>query len=152
MFTRTVLAATAISALATAGAAEIYDATGTGLVMPVAERLAVNHLVSEYAGFDTADPDNPMASSTGPCVGTVLVDAGRVSGGGLCHFTDADGDSWIVEWRADGLSDAGLTLGDWQIVAGTGKWQEATGGGRFEAGQSPDGAYINNVTGAFVLP
>ena len=120
--------------------------------MPLAEGLVVIHAATDYTGFEMANPGNPMASAAGPCFGSVVINGGRVTGGGHCAYTDADGDGWVAEWTADGVSEDGRTQGDWQIVAGTGKWQGATGGGRFDAGTDAAGTYTNNVTGSVTMP
>ena len=126
MIFRATLAAAAIAGLAVTAWAGTFDAAGTGQgtssseAMPLADGLVVVHAVSDYTGFDTGDADSPMATASGPCFGSVLIDHGRVSGGGHCHYTDADGDSWVAEWTADAVTDDGRTQGAWRIVAGTG--------------------------------
>lgn len=158
MFLKSIIAAAAVAGLAAAAGADTFDAAGTGQgsassqAMPVADGLVVIHAVTDYTGFETADPDSPMATASGPCFGAVVVDGGRVSGGGDCVYTDADGDAWVTEWSADGIGDDGRTQGSWRIVGGTGKWDGATGGGRFDAGEDAAGAYTNNVTGAVSMP
>ncbi len=154
---RSSLAAAAIVALATGAGAGTFDAGGIGQgtssseAKPLAEGLVVVHTVSEFTGFDTGE-DNPMAATSGPCYGSLLINAGRVSGGGHCAYTDGDGDSWVVQWTADGMSADGRTQGTWQVVAGTGKWEGATGGGRFDAGTDAAGTYTNNISGAMSMP
>ena len=101
---------------------------------------------TEYTGFD-GSADNPIVTMKGPCFGAVLIDKGNVSGGGNCHYTDADGEMAIVSWTADGMSAEGRTQGDWELAGGSGKWAAATGGGRFDAGTDAAGTYTNNVTG-----
>jgi hypothetical protein len=120
--------------------------------MPVAEGFVVIRTATTYTGFDTDDPANPMAGLSGPCFGAVVVRAGEVSGGGVCHYTDGDGDVAVMDWAADGLSAEGRTEGDWSLVGGSGKWAEAAGAGRFDAGTDAAGAYTNTVTGEFTLP
>lgn len=135
-----------------------FDAAATGkgtaenTPMPVAEGFVVIRTAATYTGFETVDPENPMAGLSGPCFGAVIVKAGAVSGGGACHYTDEDGEVVVMSWSADGVSAEGRTLGEWSIAGGSGKWAEATGGGRFDAGTDAAGAYTNVVTGAFTLP
>jgi len=155
---RLILAAAAMAGLAAGAAAETFDAAATGQgsstseTMPLAEGLVVVDVASEYSDFQTGDPDSPMASASGPCFGAMLIDAGRVSGGGYCNYTDGDGDSWVVEWTAEAIDQDGRTQGGWRIVGGTGKWDGAAGGGRFDSGEDAAGTYTNNVTGAVTLP
>lgn len=154
----TACAATALVALATQTGAETYnvDGTGTGTAMteamPVHDGLVVIKANTMYDGFEGDNPDNPLASVTGPCFGDVLIDMGQVSGDGLCHYTDADGDQVVIRWVATGLTADGRTTGDWSVLGGSGKWMEASGGGTFNAGSDAAGAYSNMVTGEVTLP
>jgi hypothetical protein len=153
----TILTALAAALSGPVWAAE-FDAAATGhdaaenTPMPVAEGVVVIRTLATYTGFDTVDPGNPMAGLSGPCIGTVMVKAGAVSGGGACHYTDGDGDIVMMNWAADGLSAEVRTHGEWSIAGGSGKWAVAAGGGRFDAGTDAAGAYTNAVTGAFTLP
>lgn len=124
--------------------------TSTATPMPVSEALVIVHATSMYERFETENPDNPFAAASGPCFGAVLIDKGAVSGEGLCHYTDGDGDVAVVKWMATGMSADGRTLGDWMVQGGTGKWASITGGGNFDAGG--DGAnYTNMVTGELTM-
>ncbi|MBS0125427.1 hypothetical protein [Thetidibacter halocola] len=133
--------------------AETIDVTGTGhgtsttQVMPVSESLIVVSATSMYERFETANPMNPFASASGPCFGAMKIDKGAVSGGGLCRYTDSDGDVAVVNWMAKAMTAEGRTQGDWMIEGGTGKWATITGGGTFDAGEM-DGAYTNKITGS----
>ncbi|RYH10005.1 hypothetical protein [Tropicimonas sp. IMCC6043] len=138
--------------------AETVDVSGTGhgtatnTPMPVNDDLVVVHAITEYTGFDGKNPDNPMASFKGPCFGSILINSGAVSGGGNCHYTDADGEMAVITWTADGMSAEGRTQGTWEIVGGSGKWSDSNGGGRFDAGTDDKGVYTNNVTGELTMP
>jgi hypothetical protein len=145
-------------ALATPALAETFDVSGTGhgtaknTPMPVRDDLVVVHATTDYSGFEGENPDNPMESFKGPCFGSILANAGTVTGGGNCHYTDEDGEMAIVGWTADGMNSEGRTQGSWEIVGGSGKWETATGGGRFDAGSDDQGVYTNNVTGEVTIP
>ncbi|SIT12583.1 hypothetical protein SAMN05421759_11849 [Roseivivax lentus] len=136
-------------------AATAFDSGGTGYgvssseVMPIHDGLVLVKVSSEYSRFETDDPDSPMASATGPCWGTMVIDQGVVSGGGNCHYTDADGDMVAMSWTAQGMSE-GRTQGVWEVMGGTGKWANAQGSGTFNGGgQGAD--YTNIVTGEMTL-
>lgn len=118
--------------------------SATSAVMPVTESLIAVHATSMYDRFEAEDADNPFASASGPCFGAILIDKGAVSGDGLCHYTDADGEVAVVRWVAKGMSAEGRTQGDWMLIGGTGKWATMSGGGAFDAGGDP---YTNNITG-----
>ncbi len=156
--TRSLVCAGLLAVLAGPAIAESYDATGvayatsSSMQMPVGETMVVIHAATDYDRFEMSDADNPLASLTGPCFGSILVNAGQVSGSGNCHYTDGDGDIAVLEWQAEGMSDDGKTAGSWSILGGTGKWAEAEGGGTFNAGDDESGNYRNDITGEFTLP
>lgn len=138
------------------GLAETYDATGTGYgtasseVMEAGESMMVVHANTQYERLDMGDETHPMASLTGPCFGAVSMIDGAAEGSGNCLYTDADGDMAVMRWTVTGMSEEGRTMGDWEIAGGTGKWQQATGSGSFDAGG--EGAdYTNNFTGEIML-
>ncbi len=147
-----------LPALDTAGWAETYNANGTGhgksmsTPMPLSEDLIVVQAHTMYDGFDSENPDNPLASVTGPCFGDIMIDKGAVSGDGLCHYTDAGGDTVVMKWTASGMTAEGRTTGDWMVMGGTGKWMGASGGGTFDAGTDAMDKYTNMVTGEVTLP
>ncbi|MGP6086905.1 hypothetical protein [Antarctobacter jejuensis] len=149
-FTRFTALAAGFVLFATPTLSETIDAAGTGhgkstaTPVPVSEGLVMVHATSMYDRFETEDPNNPFASAKGPCFGSILIDKGAVSGEGLCHYTDGDGDVAAIKWMAKGMSAEGRTQGDWMVLGGTGKWATTSGGGTFDAGGDP---YTNNVTG-----
>lgn len=147
-----------LAALGGTVSAGTYDAAATGhgtsasTQVPVADGFVLIHVVTDYERFETADAGHPMAGLSGPCFGAVMVREGAVSGGGTCHYTDPAGGSAVLAWTPDGMSEGGRMLGTWSIVGGTGRWAEATGEGRFDAGLDAAGAYTNLVTGELTLP
>ncbi len=151
------LTAAGLAALATAGWAETYNVAGTGhgksmsVPMPISEDLVVVHANTMYEGFEGEDPNSPLAGVKGPCFGSVMIDKGAVSGEGLCHYTDADGDMVLMTWTATGMAEGGRTTGDWEVTGGTGKWDGASGGGTFNAGTDAMEKYTNMVTGEVTL-
>ncbi|SMX38271.1 hypothetical protein [Maliponia aquimaris] len=136
--------------------AETVSAKGVGhgasstQAMPVSEGLVAVHVSTMYKHFETENPNNPFAAATGPCFGAILIDKGAVSGDGLCHYTDGDGDVAVIRWTAKGLSAEGRTQGEWMVKGGTGKWASITGGGTFDAGGQGDD-YTNVVDGELTL-
>ncbi|MGR3710550.1 MAG: hypothetical protein ACU0A9_14045 [Alterinioella nitratireducens] len=120
-------------------------------VVPISESLILINARTMYTDIVSDDMDNPLLNATGPCTGTILINAGAVSGGGYCHYTDASGDQAVVRWDAEGMSAEGRTLGSWSVVGGTGSWMTRTGGGGFDAGTGADGAYTNNISGGFTM-
>ncbi len=138
--------------------AESFDAYGTGhgisknVTHVISESLIVIEARTEYDRFEVNDPSNPLASVTGPCFGSIMIKARQVSGGGYCHYTDADGELAIISWTPQAVSAEGQTMGIWSVEGGTGKWDGASGGGAFSAGEDASGAYSNSVKGAITLP
>ncbi|MBT8155896.1 hypothetical protein KMP13_18930 [Epibacterium ulvae] len=138
--------------------AETHDVTGIGMgnvlskVTEISPTLTLVEAHTDYTGFAGGNGDNPMASATGPCVGTVLVNAGQPTGNGLCNFADKDGDTLVVGWSARAMSQDGCMHGTWTVEGGTGKWDKASGGGAFNSGVNATGKYTNMISGAAVLP
>lgn len=155
---RFLIAAATCAGLGGAAAAEDYSVEGTGVgsqmneVMPVTESLVLVKAATEYTGFETSSADNPLANLKGTCFGSMIIDEGAISGGGNCHYTDADGDVAIMSWTAEKLGPDGRTMGSWEVAGGTGKWAEASGGGAFNAGEDDAGTYTNEVTGELTMP
>lgn len=152
---RTTIVAAALAAFVLPSAGLAFDASGTGVgtsntqPMPIHDGLVVVHASTDYTGFETDNPDNALASAKGPCWGSMLIDKGAVSGGGLCHYTDADGDQVVMRWTPEEMVD-GRTKGSWEVVGGSGKWMAASGGGSFDSGTT-DGKYENHVTGEITM-
>ena len=132
--------------------AAAFDAKGTGTgtsmneAVPIHDGLVLVKVSSMYDGFETDMADNALATAKGPCFGTMIIDKGAVSGGGACNYTGADGEAIVISWTPSGFNDEGRTLGTWEVIGGTGKWMEASGGGDFNAGGEGDD-YTNIVTG-----
>ena len=132
--------------------AAAFDAKGTGTgtsmneAVPIHDGLVLVKVSSMYDGFETDIADNALATAKGPCFGTMIIDKGAVSGGGACNYTDADGEAIVISWTPSGFNDEGRTLGTWEVIGGTGKWTDASGGGDFNAGGEGDD-YTNMVTG-----
>ena len=158
MTAKVLLAAIAAACMATPVLAETYSANGIGMgssateQMPVREDLVVVHSQTSYDGFKMEDEANPMSGLSGSCFGAVLAEAGAISGSGNCHYSDVDGDMTAVAWTATGMDEAGRTMGTWELLGGTGKWDGASGGGDFNAGVGEDGTYTNEITGEVMLP
>lgn len=150
---RTFLTAAAVSALAVAAQADMMDVAGVGHGQSMNEVTAINDglvvvkVDTMYEHFESENPDNPLASVTGPCFGSMVIKAGVPQGGGNCNYSDADGDAVVMSWTAEAITEDGYTTGTWEIAGGTGKWAEASGGGTFRAGTDADGMYSNTVTG-----
>lgn len=61
---------------------------------------------------------------TSYCLRSGRVVAGKTSGNTYSKFMDSDGDFFVTETIADGVSEA-----TWRFIQGTGKWKGITGGG-----------------------
>jgi len=107
---------------------------------------------TNYDRFETDTPENPFATATGPCFGSMVIKEGVPSGGGYCHYTDADGGMVVGKWTAEALTDTGLTQGTWMIEGGTGQWDEINGNGTFLAGTDAAGLYSNAIAGELSMP
>lgn len=143
---------TALVAAAPA-AADTYTGKGMGTamnkMMPIADGHIVMQTFSEYESFEVSD-DHPLKGASGPCIGSLEINAGAVSGSGKCVYTTAEGEMAVMNWMAKGLSAEGAVEGDWTVSGGTGKWAGASGGGTFSSLTNPDtGKFVNDVTGEF---
>ena len=132
--------------------AAAFDAKGTGTgtsmneAVSMHEGLVLVKVSSIYDGFETDMANNVLATAKGPCFGTMNIDEGAVSGGRACNYTDAEGEAMVISWTPSGISDEGRTIGTREVIGGTGKWPDASGGHDFDAGG--EGAdYTNMVTG-----
>ncbi len=153
---RTLIATVVISTIAAQAGAETLSMTGEGVGTSetTVTQIAEGHLVmvtnSTYEGFSV--DDNPMSTSTGVCNGTMEMMAGKLSGGGHCVYSDADGDSWVVNWVSNAMSDKGAVEGDWVMTGGSGKYAGASGGGTFSSLTDQEtGKFVNTTTGEVTL-
>ncbi len=150
----TLLATVGLVAMSVSAGAETAS-TGHGVVeseyVPIAENLLLINARVVYTDITSEDMSNPLLHATGVCTGAILVNAGAISGGGYCHYTDAASEQAVISWAADGMNAEGRTLGAWSVVGGTGPWASTTGGGRFDAGTDAQGAYTNNISGDFMM-
>ncbi len=144
----------AILAAATAAQADTMMTKGKGMgqaatqVVQVGEGHMIMGLNTTYATYEMESADDPMQGMSGPCFGAMEVMAGKVSGGGNCAFTHANGDMASIKWTATGMSPEGAITGDWEVTGGTGKWMGATGGGTFSSlTDQATGASENSVEG-----
>lgn len=141
----------------TTALAETFDVAGIGLgetqsvIRQVTPRLTLVDIHTEYSGFEGRDPGNPLALVTGPCTGAVVIHSGSPTGTGVCHYTDLDSEEVVITWQARSMTADGRMQGTWIVEGGTGKWQEARGGGAFDSGVDGNGVYTNIVSGALTL-
>ena len=101
------------------------------------------------SGFSImGDTSDPLHMSNHDCQGTTVFDAegNTVQGGGFCTMADKDHEAvWI--WYAEDTDG-----GTWGVIAGTGKYEGATGGGTWENGKVwPNGKIENPWRGEIIL-
>lgn len=144
---------------ATPAFADAMEISGTGHGMSdstvhiVSEGHMLVALNTTYSSFGFDDPDNPMNGMSGPCFGAMEMKGGTVSGGGLCHYTDAGGDVVSTRWVPERIGEDGAVIGVWSISGGTGPWAAASGGGSFSSLTDREtGDNTNTVTGSVTLP
>ena len=98
------------------------------------------------------DDSHPMHGATGSCSGTMLMAKGNLTGSGYCTYKDSSGDSSIVLFTATAMNDKGGTSGTWEMLGGTGKYADSTGGGSYNAIPNEDRtASVNTITGKLTL-
>jgi hypothetical protein len=98
------------------------------------------HVVESAAsGFTImGDTSDSLHMSNTKCDGTTQYDADGnvVQGGGFCTLADKDHEAIWTWWAMD--ADGGT----WGVIAGTGKYEGATGSGTWEFGERwPDGKF-----------
>jgi hypothetical protein len=77
----------------------------------------------------TDDKNSMLNQTTGECHGSILMTPdGSVKGSGHCGRQDADGDTYSLEWSLA----PGAERGQWKLLAGTGKFANASGSGWFQ--------------------
>lgn len=82
----------------------------------------------------------PWAGAKGPCAGAVEIQSDRIKGSGKCHFTDADGDAFVIDWTATALNAGGGPDGIFTMSSGTGKYADAVANGYYSDVPIDDGA------------
>lgn len=120
---------------------------------PVAENHVAMQISSSYDQIQMQDANHPLHGGSGPCFGAVEMSAAKIAGHGMCLFTDTGGDVMVLHWHAKGQDETGALVGDWEISSGTGKWNGATGGGKFASKTDPNsGKFVNQITSDISLP
>lgn len=139
-------------------ATEIVNVGGLGKgtnkssVVMVGEGHMLMNSITMYESFESADPKSPFNGMTGQCWGAIEIKVPSASGRGHCEFTDKSGDKNYNTWVATGLAKDGALLGNWTVIGGTGKYQNATGGGKFNSRTDRKaGTFENKVEGALIL-
>ena len=139
-------------------AAETYDAGGVGkgtnqtTIEVVSEGHVLMHTVSAYESVVTTDASSPYNGMTGKCWGAVEIKVPGASGGGNCAFVNAAGEKNFTAWTVKGLGKDGALVGTWTAVGGTGKYQNASGGGTFSSlADRTGGTFVNKIEGALIL-
>ncbi len=99
--------------------------SGTATVLHGSEALTL--LSIEAKGVQRGQEGNAAWDvASDRCIGVVRTGDGSSSSNGFCKAQDADGDLWLVEWRATAPEG-----GRWSYLGGTGKWQGISGGGEW---------------------
>ena len=89
--------------------------------------LSEDHLVLLVRMDQTVADDE----GAGPWAGAVEIRSGRIEGSGKCHFTDRDGDAFVIDWTATALNAAGGPDGVFSMSGGTGKYAAAFANGHY---------------------
>lgn len=144
-----------VAAASAVAAAQKVEVKGSGLYVTSSTRetaLPDGRSIQEVSnqGFLVAsDPRSPLHMNNQDCRGTALVDAqgAILTQSGYCTGTDSAGD---MHWLS--FSGGATGGGHWGLLAGTGKFDGAKGGGTFTAGVlSPDGKLHNEYEGTIEL-
>lgn len=153
-----IAAAICVAAATVSTADEIESAgTGKGKAMNQVHQLGEGHMLiqmhTDYSSFEFEADGHPMTGMTGPCFGAIEINAGSVSGGGKCLYTDPEGDRVSMNWSAEGMTADGAMTGTWAVSGGTGKWMTARGAGTYASLTNRDtGENVNTVQGSISMP
>ncbi|NKB53533.1 MAG: hypothetical protein GKR97_15155 [Rhizobiaceae bacterium] len=145
-------------AMVSANASETFNigGVGKGTNQTMMEIVGDGHMllntVSTYESFESADTSNPFENMNGKCWGAIEIKVPSASGHGNCVFTDTSGDKHYNMWTAKGLSKDGALVGTWALIGGTGKYENASGGGTFHSmTDRKAGTFVNTVSGALIV-
>ncbi len=155
---RLICASVAMACAATAVWAETFDVSGTAyaasstVVVPISDGFFALDSGGLYDRFESDNPDNILIGASGPCFGAATVNMGRAEGGGVCTWTDPDNEVVVMHYQGESVTAEGVFEGTWRTVGGTGKWDGATGSGRFASSADGEGRSKNVITGEVDLP
>jgi hypothetical protein len=108
--------------------------------------------VNTVEQWTTEDPDNPQNGATGTCFGLFNITPDGDDANGYCSMTDRDGDKWASSWTLTGTNEDGSINYDWEMLGGSGKWKDATGGGTLRQVFSENKMdYTDENLGEFIL-
>lgn len=138
------------------GGGASYDVSGSTVgksdnkIVPMSETQLYIDLNSQYT---LADNGTPLAGMNGDCMGYMEVMVGiGAKGSGVCVWADADGDTWFGPWTVSGMGADGTSAGTWYVSGGTGKFENANGGGTFGSRTNPEtGETALDVSGSVTL-
>lgn len=120
------------------------------------QAISDNHtilLASMDETLKPKDPQSPWQSATGPCGGTVEIKSGKISGDGVCVFTDSDSDKFVISWSALSMNEQGGPKGIWELTDGTGKYMNASANGEYNDIPSDDPARSTiTIIGLLTMP
>ncbi len=151
-----VAAAILLGSVGTTVAGETISASGDSTAVFVVDvlQLEEGHQLILYRGkyvFIAQDTSTPNHLAVGDCYASVDAQGELESVQGYCAFTDRGGDRYFVRFeRGTGEED-----GRWSVIAGTGKWDGATGGGTYVSetiSPPPNGRAVTHLTGEIVMP
>lgn len=124
--------------------------TVSTVTMPVPGRDGHKIIPSTMDGsLVAAEPGSPFDKARYQIVD--LVDTGGMVNGGYKTFTLADGAMVFARYVTIGGEGAHYH-GTWEITGGTGRFEKASGGGRWDGTFLSDTVLIDEMEGSFTLP
>ena len=98
--------------------------------------------------------DTPWKGGAGICGGVVEIKGKAMKGNGVCTFTDADKEKFVLAWEAQEMNEKGEPKGAWKITGGTGKYAKAEARGSYtnlpNEPNSPNSTV--HLTGKMLIP
>lgn len=127
--------------------------TATGTSQNSFTVLGENHIIvkanSTYEKLMMKDASHPYNGMSGECFGSFEMKIPSAAGSGSCIFSDDEGNVSASRFEVTGMTAEGAITGTWSLLGGTGKFEGATGGGRFHNMSDREaGTFENTIAGA----
>jgi hypothetical protein len=139
-------------------ASETFDMNGTakGVSKPQMHQNSQGHVIAGLHSTLTpelTDSRHPYYAMTGDCTGHLIIKETSAHGAGMCAYSNPAGDTALIEYSINSLTQDGGFRGTWVSLGGTGKTAGISGGGTWvNSAVAEDGTFTQSAAGAVWLP
>ena len=141
---------------AVAGETFDMDGTANGVSQPQIHQNSQGHVIARLHSTlvpELADSAHPYFGMTGDCAGHLIIKAASAQGAGMCVYSSPDGDTTMLQYVINGLTEEGGYHGTWLSLGGTGLLADVSGGGTWiNSAVAENGTFTQHATGAIRLP